>query len=179
MTDVCLAAWREYPELYEGNREEYLPAFEMCANSPYGVACALFDGEKLIGIAIGTALGDKVSYFAGMLTEHGIAIEKYYYLSELVVLKEYRSRGYGRLLYEELEEVIKRLQCFSKICFCKDVDSLHPELKPEDYYDIDPFWISLGYVRHPLLILNFHWRDLITHEIVEHPMSFWTKTIKD
>lgn len=178
IADLCVTIFREYPALYEGTREECVPVIETYAHSPYGIACILFDKEKAVGVAIGSALTDKNEYYDEIvLQQHTINPPDFFYLGEIVLLKEYRSQGYGKHLYTEFEQAVKNLNSFSSMLFCKTIEPSDKSLKPTDYYSMNNFWIKQGYAQHATLIINFNWRDLMCHEINEHPMNVWTKPL--
>lgn len=177
IVDLCNRVFSEYPELYEA-QDEYTEIIAKYIQSSSGVATIIFNDTQPVGVAIGSALTDKKDHYdEAMLQENGINPDDFFYLGEIVLLKEYRGKGYGKQVYQEFEEAVKNLNHFSALIFCKLHQSAHPELQPADYHSLNTFWSKQGYTQHPTLMIPFHWRDNISHEIMDHPMEVWFKPL--
>lgn len=179
VTDLSLAIYREYPYLYEGTEEEYMPFIEHYAKSELGMACILFDDEKPVGVAIGMPMDTmRKKYQEPLLSKYPEAnINSFFYLGEFLILKEYRGKGFGKQIYVELEQSIKKEKLFKTICFCKiDEFELHP-LKPDNYKSLDEFWRKLGFEQVEDLSTSVAWRNINELEDSPHKMVYWIKTM--
>ena len=54
-----------------------------------------FDGDKVIGASAGMPLVESQEYYQAPFKTLGIDIRPFFYLSELILLKEYRGKGIG------------------------------------------------------------------------------------
>ena len=177
ITNVCLAAYREYPYLYEGSLEEYGPIIARYAESQHGVVCAVFDGNTLVGAATGMPLNEMAEKYQQPLLDHNHDTSKIFYLGELVLFAKYRNQGYGKKMYQAVEEWAQKNTRCSTLALCAAIEDPHP-LKPDNYHSSESFWIKNGLEKHPEMILVGCWRCIGEEDNSYHPMIFWTKEIK-
>jgi GNAT superfamily N-acetyltransferase len=178
ITNLCLIVFKEYPYLYDGYFEEYVPFIKGYAQSEHGIGCLLFDDNKLVGVAIGCPLNEICEKtFQKPFIEHNYQnLHQFFYLGELVLLKEYRGKGHGKKLYYTVEnEVIKK--GFPTIYFCKIIEFDNHPLMPADYYSLDSFWTHLGFQTCQDLQFNGFWKVVGKTEVSTHPMIFWMKQL--
>jgi GNAT superfamily N-acetyltransferase len=177
ITDLALIIYREYPYLYEGTEEEYLPLIQHYAQSERGLAYLLYDDEKPVGVAIGTALQSmRESYKEPILNSHlKDEIDSLFYLGEFLLLKEYRGKGFGKQMYNDFEKTVKTNKSYTGICFCKIVEfDQHPGM-PANYKPLDGFWSTLGFHKLPNIQFSVSWRNVNEQNESPHQLVYWIK----
>lgn len=183
ITDLSLIIYKEYPHLYEGTEEEYLPFIEHYTHSKCGIACLLFDHAKPIGVAIGMPMSAmRGKYQQPLLNARPEEnFDTLFYLGELLLLKEYRGRGFGKQMYLELEQLVREEGAFKKICFCTidEADLKSNPMKPKDYTSLDGFWRKLGFEKYNDITFSVYWRNLFEADDTPHKMSYWIKSFSD
>ncbi len=161
--DLFLAVFKEPPYSYEGTYEEYLPFINIYAESPHGIACLLFDGNKLVGAATGAPLAQMPEKFR---TPFEGRLDQIYYLGEVVLLPEYRKKSFGMQLYRTFETAIPA--SFPTLCFCKIDDgssALNQSLS------------SHGFTQHPDLFFDGVWRNVDDKKESSHKLIYWSKKL--
>jgi GNAT superfamily N-acetyltransferase len=180
ITDLSLSNYREYPYLYEGTEDEYLPLIQHYAESESGIACLLFDNEKPIGVAIGMPMSAmRENYKQPLLNcSEKIDIDSIFYLGEFLLLKEYRGKGLGKQMYIEFERLVMANGNFKSIWFCKisEFDS-HP-LMPTNYKSLDDFWKKLGFEQQEHLNFSVFWRNVSEIDDSPHKLAYWMKSLQ-
>lgn len=178
ITDLCLVVYREFPYLYEGTEEEYMPAIEHYAQSPLGIACVLFDNQKLVGIAIGEPMGAmREKYKQPLLNFYSESeLDAFFYFGEFLLLKEYREKGLGQKMYFELEKQINEEGQLRTICFCKIAEFDKHPLMPKNYKSLDEFWTKLGFSQREEIATSVFWRNIGEEEDSPHKMIYWVKS---
>jgi GNAT superfamily N-acetyltransferase len=179
ITDLCISIYAEYPYLYEGTEEEYLPFIEHYTQSKNGIACILFDHEKPIGIAIGMPMNEmrekyKHPFVNARPKEN---CEELFYLGEFLLLKDYRGQGLGKQMYSELEHLVKEYVGLKKICFCKIDETNQNPLKPENYKALDGFWAKLGFDKCDDINVTVYWRNVCEDNESPHQLVYWLKSL--
>lgn len=172
LTQIALHAYREYPYLYEGTEEEYLPIMMQTCKGE-GIAAIAFDGDKPIGTAIGMPIDYEETFRHVFLDDP--CFDSIYYLSQLILLKEYRSCGYAKQMVHAFEKGVENLNRFNTICLCQIAEEENE--RPSTYYSMDSFWIKQGYTEHRELYRYVKWLDIDQSEPSWHLMLFWTKPI--
>ena len=178
ITTLSLIIYKEYPYLYDGTEEDYLPAIEHYSHSEKGIACVLFDDTKPIGVAIGMPISEmREKYQQPFL--HARPEEnpdEIFYLGELLLLKEYRGQGFGKQMYLELERLVIE-ENFKKICFCKsNEDDPDPSIMPENYRPLDEFWKKLEFERCDVSV-SVYWKNIFETDESPHELVYWIKSI--
>lgn len=179
ITGLSLIIYREYPYLYEGTEEEYLPLIQHYAQSDNGIACLLFDNEKPIGVAIGMPMNAmRESYKKPILnSSEKIDIDSIFYLGEFLLLKGYRGKGLGKQMYIEFERLVKAKENFKTICFCKIFESDNHHLMPTNYKSLNDFWTKLGFKQQENLSFSVFWRNVFEVEDSPHKLVYWMKSL--
>lgn len=181
ITDFSITIYKEYPYLYDGTEEEYLPFIEHYSHSNYGIACLLFDDAKPIGVAIGMPMNEmrekyKQPFISARPQEN---CDELFYLGEFLLLKDYRGQGFGKQMYLELEQLIREDKGLKKICFCKIDESDHNPLIPKDYKPLDGFWEKLGFDRCDDITVTVYWRNVCEEDDSPHKMAYWLKSLAE
>jgi GNAT superfamily N-acetyltransferase len=176
LADLRIRVFREYPYLYDGDAEyerAYLSAYEM---SDQAIIVGAFDGERLVGAATGTPLGDHHDEFAGAFASSDLDLSRIFYCAESVLLPEYRGQGIGHQFFDEREAHARRLG-FTHCCFCAvERGETHP-VRPADYSPLDAFWRGRDYRRLEGITARFEWKDTGALEASAKTMQFWMRTL--
>lgn len=175
ITELCLMGYREYPYLYEGTASEYGPFIQNYADSPNGIVCLLFDGDRPIGVATGLPMAEMRERFQAPFKHTEVDLFSLFYLGELIVSKEYRKRGYASQLCFELERCAKETGRYSKMCFCTIKEPENHSLRPIDYKSVQDGW--RGYAKHEEILFFCHWLCVGETEESDHPMVYWIKDL--
>ncbi len=179
ITDIAIEVYKEYPYLYDGTEEEYLPFIDYYSHSSFGIASLLFDGDRPVGVAIGMPLNEMRDRFKDPLlaARPDENLEKIYYLGEFLLINEYRGKGYGKKLYKQLENLVKENGEYSKLCFCKIVEWDYHPLMPNGYLPMDGFWIKQGFEICDDITVSVYWDDVGTNENSIHHLVYWMKNL--
>lgn len=178
ITCLTLIIYREYPYLYEGTAEEYGPFIQYYADFENSVAAILFDHDKPVGVAIGMPIQDMRDKYKEPLLNFDPSLENesLFYLGELLLLKDYRGKGWGKKMYLALEQEAKRQN--NKICFCQIEDwPKHPQ-RPVFYQPLNEFWYKLGFEPIKDFSFSVSWRNISESEESSHQMYYWIKTVE-
>lgn len=175
INDLALTVYREHPYNYAGTEEEYLPFIQYYCHS--GIATALFEDGKLIGIAIGMPLSEMRDKYrlpfiqARPQTDDSTV----YYLGEFLLLKEYRKQGFGKGMYFAFEDSVRNMGLFSEICFCK-IDERNIK-GSNDYQPLDGFWKRLGFEVCHDVSCTVYWQNSGDLEESEHHLVYFNKQL--
>ena len=170
-----IAIFREYPYLYEGGmsyEERYLLMYSRTEDAILVIA---EDNDEVVGVITGLPLTESMEEIKGLFIEKNIPAERIFYLGEIILLQEYRSKNIGYMMYQQFERAVKELEFYEKIALCEVVRTENDLRKPLNYKSLNSFWNRQGYVKHPDLIADFSWKEIGAIEETKHPMVFWIK----
>lgn len=181
ITDVALVVYRDYPYLYEGTVEEYLPILALNGKSSCGLGCLVYDNDKVIGAALGMPADEIRSHYLEPLLKVSSRekLKASFYFAEMLLLKEYRNSDLGQQIYNAMEKLVKAEGIFNRIYFCNIVEADQHPLKPKDYLPFDEFWQmeKLGFEKCESLTFNAYWQNINETEDSPHQQVYWTKSI--
>ncbi len=184
--DLCNAVYSEYPYLYTAAGKDYvykyyLDSFE---NSPSAKVICAFDPEtqKLVGFATGIRMSDYTAeHYKKPFLHKGVDPQSVYYIADLVLLANYRDKGYEQQMCEALEEHAKHENSYQSIAYLLiDEKDRTKHLMPQDsklykpYFA--PFWEKRKYTKSDISFVT-------TFEIVgeteetPHSMTYWLKAL--
>ena len=160
-----LKLFKEFPYLYDGNRndatraqeKEYDTTYEKSPNARLIVAK---DGEKIVGFMTLIPLSEEMREIQQPFLDAGIDVQKYIYVGEVLILPEYRGQGILRRFFEE-HNAYARTQKFSHSVFMAvDRPHNHP-LRPSDYRELEPIWEHFGYKKmNDSMKVKFPWMQV-------------------
>ena len=176
VADVGLAVFREYPYFFEGTVSEYLDYLLMGANSKHSLFVIAEQDNQVIGVIWGVPVVDYTLDMIHMFSTHGIEPSKLFYLSGLTVLRDYRGRDVGYILYRKFENEVKKQGIYPLLTYCEVIQS-SDRASPIDYVGLDSYASRIGFVKHPELMCYWSWREVDSLQIKEHPMVFWIKNL--
>jgi len=173
-----LAIFKEYPYLYQGSLEGEYTYLTWFASLPHSAVAVAYDGENIVAFLTGTSFADFAHHFQGSLElfeNAGLDPAIYYYLSEAIVLPEYRNKSVCRYLTHALEQHA-RARGFSAGCLTCEQHEHHP-LKPAGYKELGPLFAKLGYHKTELTVF-FTWDTIQSDGSIKaasHPLTYWVK----
>ncbi len=177
LADLRIRVFREWPYLYEGDREyeaRYLKAF---AEADGALLVAAFSGEHLIGASTALPLAHEHEALRHPFGSAEVApVTDWYYLAESVLLPDYRGQGAGRRFFEMRESHAQELG-FARTCFAALQRGDDDPRRPETYRDLAPFWRRLGYAPRRDLTAHLAWREVGEQEETPKPLMFWLKNL--
>jgi GNAT superfamily N-acetyltransferase len=163
-----LKVFREYPYLYDGDRE-YEENYLRTLASSKGAAVVLAGTEgKTVGASTCLPLCDAEEAFQEPFERP----QDYFYLAESVLLSSHRGNGLGHHFFDLRERVAKK-QGFELACFCAVVRSPDHPRRPAGYHDLKSFWRRRGYQPLSGHICYFPWKDLDDNEESLKALQFW------
>ena len=179
ITQLSLQIYREYPYLYEGTEEEYLPFIQRYSESNDGIASILFDDKKLIGVCIGMPLNEmRDNYLGNFSSITKEELDSLYYLGEFLLLKQYRSQGNGKQMYTSFENEVIKKSLYKTLCFCKIQEFLEHPSQPDNYFSMNNFWKQSEYVAREDLSFNVDWVNVNETTLSPHQLYFWFKPLQ-
>ncbi|MBA3722508.1 MAG: GNAT family N-acetyltransferase [Parachlamydiaceae bacterium] len=176
MASLAAITFKEPPYLYDGSIDGYMPFFQNYANTDTAVACLLFDGSRLIGMTAGVALDKARQFYQQPFLHKGYDLRSIYNLGEVLVLKEYRGRGYGKELYKNLENTVRRMPQFHTMTFCTYPDNWSIKNNLEDTNET--FWKNAGFVENRDIYVILDWINIGQKVSTPHKLFFWMKPLK-
>lgn len=176
LAKLRIQIFREFPYLYEGTieyEEKYLETFTQSSESIIVVA---FKDDKVIGVSTGIPLKYEPIEVKKPWIEGGYKIDKIYYFSESVLMKEYRGQGMGVKFFKEREQWAKQLN-YKIAIFCGVIRAdNHPD-RPTDFIPLDKFWEKRGFKKKEGFKCKMSWKEINEQEGSEKELQFWYKTL--
>jgi GNAT superfamily N-acetyltransferase len=178
IADLSVRIYKEYPYLYEGTEEEYLPFIEHYTQFNEGIACILFDSAKPIGVAIGMPMNEMREKYKDPFVNARPqeSCDEVFYLGEVLLLKAHRGQGLGKKMYLELERKIQENKIMKKVCFCKIDETKRDPLMPNGYKPLDGFWKKLGFHKCEDIRVTVYWCNVNEESESPHEMVYWLKS---
>ena len=172
LSDFRLRYFREFPYLYVGTKEyeqDYLATYLSDPTTRLLIARDQDANNKIVGVAIASMLSpelkilcqsNKLSQFPELTTE------QFFYFGEMIFVPEYRNKGIGKQLLEELKKV-GREQGATRFCFLA-VDRAYNDIRrPADYIDSDVFFQKFGFEKTEVSV-SFDWATIQADGRVEN-----------
>lgn len=176
--NLCHIVYGEYPYLYDGHDAGYEAYISSYADSSNSIVCLAFDGDDVVGAASGMPLIESRDYYQAPFLAQGIDITPMFYLSELILLKDYRGKGIGENLYTQIETLVRENGCFSKMTCCNIQVAKDDPNMPKNYKYIDyPLWVKLGFYKHPEISYDSYWTNIGDENESAHRLVFWIKEL--
>lgn len=175
IASLRIEIFREYPYLYDGNRNDELNYLQHYAEVSDACAIVAFDDENVVGAATGIPLGREEGLHAPFANSHH-PVNETYYVGELLFYPAYRNQGLGVDLLAMMENYVRFLGRYRYLACATVVrPDDHPQ-RPQEYVQIERFLARTGFVALPGITTSFAWRE-IDGSSSEHPMQFWVKSL--
>ena len=178
LADLRIRVFRDYPYLYDGDRDYEARYLERFAAAPEALLAAAFEGGELVGAATALPLVHEHDDFVRPFERHGIDPGAVFYLAESVLLPACRGRGVGHAFFDEREAAGRRLG-YTTAAFCAVVRAADDPRRPAGYRPLDAFWRKRGYRPVDGLTTTFGWKELgAAREETAQPMQFWLRQLE-
>lgn len=177
---LCHTIYAEYPYLYDGEHAGYETYINSYGDLPNSILCLAFDGDQVVGACSGMPLSESREDYQGPFLKENIDIHHFFYISELILLPDYRRKGIGENLYANIEDIVRKEKLYSAITCCNIQVAKDDPNMPKDYRYIDyPLWIKLGFNKYPHLSYDSYWVNVGEKDDSPHHLVFWIKNLKD
>lgn len=171
-----IEVFRAFPYLYEGDAAYERAYLATYVRAPGAAVIGALDGDRLVGAATATPLGEHRAEFAAPFAARGLDVDDFFYFGESVLKPHYRGRGIGVRFFEERERAAREAG-FGKCVFSAVIRPAHHPLRPYGYASLDRFWANRGYERIAGLVTGFSWRDIGDDTETDKPMEYWMKAL--
>ncbi|RLQ88285.1 GNAT family N-acetyltransferase [Notoacmeibacter ruber] len=171
-----IKVFADWPYLYEGDREyeaRYLGHF--LAGEGAFVAAA-FDGDQLVGAATAAPLVQHMDDIAEPVRALDLDPAAIFYLSESVLLSEYRGSGIGHRFFDMREAEAMR-QGFRASMFCAVDRQPDDPRRPSDARSLEPFWRTRGYRKIDGPKAHISWRERGHSDESDHTLTLWLRDL--
>jgi len=172
LSDFRLRYFREFPYLYVGSKEyeqDYLMTYLSDPTTRLLIARDQDANNKTVGVAIASMLSPelKILYQTNELSQlPELTTEHFFYFGEMIFVPEYRNKGVGKQLLEELKKA-GREQGATRFCFLA-VDRAHDDVRrPANYVDSDVFFQKFGFEKTDISV-SFDWATIQADGRVEN-----------
>lgn len=174
LASLRLEIFREYPYLYDGRREDELRYLRSYAEAPGACVILMKDAGSLAGAVTGMPLIHEDEQIQEPFSGTEYDIHEIYYVGELLLRPQYRNRGAGSRLLEQLETYIRALGGFTRLtCATVERPARHPQCPP-DFVPITRFLAHTGFAELSGVVTRFTWLETDGAQR-DHPMQFWIK----
>lgn len=172
-----LTVFREFPYLYEGDRDYEAWYLQTYARSDRSIIVLAKDGDRVVGASTGLPLADEMPDMQAPWRDAGLDVDAVFYFGESVLLAEHRGGGTGARFFDAREAHAASLGGFTVTAFCAvDRPANHPR-RPPDYRPLDAFWRRRGYQPRPDLKIHFPWKDLDEDQPTTKTLTCWMKPL--
>jgi len=177
LVDFRLRYFREFPYLYVGAEEGEREHIAEYTTNPTARLVITRDGERIIGVAIGTMLFTETEILcqAGEpLQQLGIVPELSYYFGEMILVPEERSKGIGKQMLEALKNAGQE-QGATRFCFLSVTRESNDVRRPAGYVDSDVIFRKFGFEKTDVFV-TFEWKTVQSDgsiEKVANQLDLW------
>lgn len=137
---------QDFPHCEEPNLSKETEYLKKVAAFKESITVLIFDRHTLVGCGNGYPLSLTDPSLIKPFKENDLPIETYFFLGEVLLLKQYRGRGMGHHLFDAREAHVFSLKEFKHICFCMPLGG--SEDRPPDFVSLDEFYRRRGYIQH-------------------------------
>lgn len=179
---IRLDLFKEFPYLYKGDLDYERAYLSEYSKDDQSLLILVYSGNKIVAFITGTAISSQHSITEDafeLFQSKGLKPSDYYYIGEIIVLKDYRSFNLSSRLLKEVENFALE-NGYSSSCFLTVVrDNDHP-LRPEDYKDSSKLWKFHNY-KQMNLYTKYKWNTIINDSEAiyqENTLEYWSKSLK-
>lgn len=177
-----LSIYGEWPYLYRqlNPLEDVTYIQERYAEQPDSIVCIAYQGDKVIGAAMGVPLTQAPQHYRDAFPENERRPDVFYW-GELVVLKEFRGEHIASGIYNKMGRHVIDSGKYKAICFAsleRDAHYRLRHLQPADYVPLDDLWKRLGFEKRPEIAMQGKWTVLGDSEDSFHEMFYWWKKLE-
>lgn len=171
-----LGVFREYPYLYDGNREDELVYLRLYAEKPEAFIIEVTESGKTVGAATGIPLCHETPEFIDPFIGSLYQMEEIFYVGELLFYPAYRNLGLGKRLIAQIERHVRSLGKY-RYLLCATIvrPDNHPSC-PAGYIPIDNFLARTDFLKLVGITTNLSWPEIGGIK-QDHTMQFWLKSL--
>jgi GNAT superfamily N-acetyltransferase len=178
LANLRITVFAEYPYLYDGDfayEKAYLEKFFQSKGSILGIS---IDDGKVVGGFTALPLKDEEHNLQKPFLENGEDVKKYMYVSEGLLLPEYRSLGIG---VETMVAGLKLAQAegFEYVCFCSVIRPENHPSRPTKYRSLDSFYKMVNFELMENYIGKISWKDFGETNESDKDLQFWRLKIRE
>lgn len=177
LAELRITVFRDFPYLYDGTlayEEAYLARFAAARGA---VCVTAFDGEAIVGASTASPMVEHAAEFSAPFAAQGYDIAKLFYLSESVLLRDYRGHGLGHAFFDGREAQARGMGGFTHTAFSSVLRPVGHPLRPVGYQPLDGFWLKRGYAKAEGIVASYPWKDIDQPAETPHQMQFWIKAL--
>lgn len=174
LAKLRIKIFKEYPYLYVGDMQSEMEYLDLQITCSENLLVLVIDRDQIVGASTAFPLKFQTDEVKKTFIEHNIKVQDVFYLSESVLLPNYRGQKIYRHFFHERETAA--IEYGSKITtFCAVDRSLDDPRRPQNYVPLDDVWKHFGYQKHSELYTYFEWKEI--DEAVKSPkkLIFWLK----
>lgn len=176
LAQLRISIFAEFPYLYNGNMDYEKNYLEKFLQSPDSIIFIASAEDKIAGACTAIPLKDEHEDMQKPFLQRNEAISAYFYLSEILLLPEYRRLGLGNKIINACINYATSLAypyvCLSTVIRAED----HPR-RPLNYHSADLFFQKHGFEKMKNYICKFSWQDWDENQESDKSMQFWRKKL--
>ena len=104
-------------------------------------------------------------------------IQEIFCIGEVMVRADSRGKGLGTELLSKMLDLIDPSK-FKTACFYTVIREAQHHLKPSHYKSPERLWKRLGFIKDPVKIVHFRWKDIGSTIETDKPMNVWIKKLR-
>ncbi len=171
-----IAVFAEFPYLYHGEMDYEKAYLQKFLETKTGAIVVVFENGKVIGAATGLPLAAESVEVQTPFLERKMDVSKIFYISELVLLSEFRGHGFGHNFMNE-QENFARKNGFEIAVLCAVARPKNHPRCPQNYHPLDDFWIKKGFEKWENFTCQMSWKDWGDENETLKVMQFWGKKL--
>jgi len=176
LAELRIQVFRDFPYLYEGNRDYERRYLDRYAQSDRSVFVLALEFNRLVGAATALPLLEADEEFQAPFRQLGAELGSVFYFGESVLLQPYRGEGVGHRFFDLREQYAADFG-FLHTSFCAVKRPHDHPLRPENYRPLDDFWRGRGYFPQKQLVAHFDWTDVGEAAPTRKAMQFWLHSL--
>lgn len=180
LAGLRIAVFREWPYLYDGDRDyerDYLAAYAASRRSVCVVARDAVTGA-VVGASTGLPLADDAAALHEPFIDRGIALDDVFYFGESVLLPAWRGRGAGHAFFDAREAHARACGAFRSTAFCSVRRDADDPRSPADYRGNERFWRGRGYAPVDGMHCTLAWKDAGDTSPRPHRLDVWMRALE-
>ena len=158
LAEFRLRYFYEFPYLYVGTEKSEQGHTAEYLNNPSTRLLVARDGEKTVGVGIGTLLStekDILEQTSEAFRQHGLNPAEFFYFGEMIFTPEYRGRGIGKRMLDMLKKAGEE-QGAMRFCFLAVERDADDPRRPPNTVDSATIFQKFGFRKMPIQVA-FEW----------------------
>lgn len=176
VANLRLRVFKEYPYLLNSDLNEALEYLSLYATAKNSLLVTATSNNELVGAVAGVPLNATAAITQKPFTNNHQNLEEWFYIDEIVIAPQWRSRGLARLFLHALEDHAKE-SGYRFTTFCVIHRSPNHPSRPRGFMPLDEYFAERGYERLPELAMELSWVDIGDGRPSAKKMDFWYKNL--